>query len=312
MDFAEARSVFCLPRTGSVTDPRSPDVAATPARRLRDAIEPLAMVTVWSDPAREEAGAVGLDFLGGYVGGRASALGDVEGSVAAAAFAVFEPGLVAGLWDQARAACPVAELRAMRERAGTAALRTALGEAAEAGEAEVDAVVETLRIALDPADVIGRPLYAGMSALPWPQDPYGRLWHATTLLREHRGDSHVAACVAAGLDGIEANVLTELWVGFELLEYTATRAWPTAATDIALARLRARGLLDGGDGATTLSAEGHRLRDRIEEATDRAQQPVVDALGADLDRLVDTLGRWSEAVVARGWFPPDPYKRRAG
>ncbi|MEJ2861974.1 SCO6745 family protein [Actinomycetospora flava] len=302
MDFAEARSVFCRPRTGPVADPTA---AATPARRLRDAIEPLAMVTVWSDPAAEESGAAGLDFLGGYVGGRASVLGDAEGSVVAAAFAVFEPGLVGGLWDQAREACPVADLRAMRERAGTAALRTVL---ADVGEAEIDAVVETLRVALDPADVIGRPLYAGMSTLPWPGEAHGRLWHATTLLREHRGDSHVAACVAAGLDGIEANVLTELWVGFELLEYTATRGWSPEAMDVALARLRARGLLDGD----ALTTEGRRLRDRVEEATDLAQQPLVDALGADLDRLVDALGTWSEAVVGHGWFPPDPYKRAAG
>ncbi|MFC5141056.1 hypothetical protein ACFPK1_22665 [Actinomycetospora rhizophila] len=302
MDFDEARSVFCQPRTGTVVDP---PVGSGAARRLRDAVEPLAMVTVWSDPAAEQSGAAGLDFLGGYVGGRASALGDVEGSVVAAAFAVFEPGLVGGLWDQARAACSVTDLRAMRERAGTAALRTVL---ADVGEAEIDTVVEALRVALDPADVIGRPLYAGLSALPWPRDAHGRLWHATTLLREHRGDSHVAACVAAGLDGIEANVLTELWVGFELLEYTSTRGWSPEAMDTALTRLRARGLLDGD----ALSAEGRRLRDRVEAATDRAQQPVVDALGDDVDRLVDALGGWSGAVVARGWFPPDPYKRAAG
>ncbi|GAA4942551.1 hypothetical protein EV188_105230 [Actinomycetospora succinea] len=302
MDFDEARSVFCRPRTAPVVDPRT---EATPARRLRDAVEPLAMVTVWSDAAAKESGDAGLDFLGGYVGGRASVLGDVEGTVVAAAFAVFEPGLVGGLWDQARAACPVADLRGMRERAGTAALRAVL---ADVREAEVDAVVEPLRVALDPVDVMGRPLSAGMSALPWPRDAYGRLWHATTLLREHRGDSHVAACVAAGLDGIESNVLTELWVGFDLLEYTSTRGWSPEAMDAALARLRARGLVDGD----ALSAEGARFRDGVEAATDLAQQPLVDALGDDVDRLVDTLGSWSEAVVARGWFPPDPYKRAAG
>ncbi|MEJ2889139.1 SCO6745 family protein [Actinomycetospora aeridis] len=302
MDFDEARSVFCRPRTGPVAaDPG----ATTPARRLRDAIEPLAMVTVWSDPAADESAAAGLDFLGGYVGGRASALGDVPGTVVAAAFAVFEPGLVGGLWDQARTSCPVADLAAMRERAGAAALRSVLDDVDEAG---IDAVAATLRAALAPADLMGRPLVAGMTARQWPQDVHGRLWHATTLVREHRGDSHVAACVAAGLDGIEANILTELRVGFALLEYTATRGWPQEAMDAAIARLRGRGLLDG----EALSAAGRRARDGIEEATDAAQQPLVDALGADLDGLVDTLGTWSEAVVARGWFPPDPYKRAAG
>jgi Helix-turn-helix family len=78
--------------------------------------------------------------------------------------------------------------------------------------------------------------------------------------------------------------------------------------DAAIARLRDRGLLDGD----SLTDEGHRVRRGIEAATDLAQQPVVDALAEGLDRTVDALGSWSEAVVARGWFPPDPSKRAAG
>ena len=100
--------------------------SATPARRLRDALEPLAMVTVWSEPAADQAAAAGLDFLAGYVGGRASVLGDVPGTVVASTFAVFEPNLAGGLWDQARASCSVAQLQQGRERAGTEALRAAL------------------------------------------------------------------------------------------------------------------------------------------------------------------------------------------
>ena len=169
-------------------------------------------------------------------------------------------------------------------------------------------MVDTLRAGLAAADLMGRPLFAGMGALPWPDRAHGRLWHATSLLREHRGDSHVAACVAAGLDGIEANVLTELWVGFDLLEYTSTRGWSPESMDAAIGRLRTRGLLDG-DG---LSDEGRRVRAGIEDATDLAQQPIVDLIGDALDRTVDALATWSEAVVARGWFPADPYKRAAG
>lgn len=306
MDFAEARATFCTPRTGPVADPAA---SATPARRLRDALEPLAMVTVWSEPAADQAAAAGLDFLAGYVGGRASALGDVPGTLVASTFAVFEPNLAGGLWDQARASCSVAQLQQGRERAGTEALRAALGEV---DEVEVDGVVDTLRAGLAAADLMGRPLFAGMSALAWPDQAHGRLWHATSLLREHRGDSHVAACVAAGLDGIEANVLTELWVGFDLLEYTSTRGWPQEAMDAAIGRLRRRGLLDGPPDHTVLSHEGRRVRAGIEDATDLAQQPIVDLIGDTLDRTVELLATWSEAVVARGWFPADPYKRAAG
>lgn len=285
------------------------DTTASPARRLRDAVEPLAMVTVWSEAASGERDAAGLDFLAGYVGGRGSSLGDVEGAVVAATFGVFEPGFLADLWARARASCSVAQLRDARERAAGTALRAALDGV---DVDEVEAVVGTLRAGLAGADVLGRALFAGQDALPWPVDPHARLWHAASLLREHRGDVHLAACVAAGLDAVEVNVLTELRAGFDLLEYTSTRGWSRAAMDAAVTRLRARGLLDGDGDRTVLSPEGRRVREDVEDATDRGQRGVVEALGSALDPLVATLDAWSDAVVARGWFPDDARKRAAG
>ena len=47
----------------------------------------------------------------------------------------------------------------------------------------------------------GRPLYAGHADLPWPDEPLLELWHAASLLREHRGDGHIAALLHAGLTG---------------------------------------------------------------------------------------------------------------
>ena len=86
-------------------------------------------------------------------------------------------------------------------------------------------------------------MHAGLLALPWPDDPLGRLWHACTILREHRGDSHLAACVAHGLTGLEANLLTELRVGWDPQSYTASRGWSPEAMDAATAVLTARGLV---------------------------------------------------------------------
>ena len=74
-------------------------------------------------------------------------------------------------------------------------------------------------------------------------DPYGRLWRAADLVREHRGDSHVAACVAAGLDPVRTNVLTETWVGYPVGEYSGTRAWPEEVHAAAVARLEADGMI---------------------------------------------------------------------
>lgn len=157
MDFAEARTAFFAPRDDADTR----ILSTAPARRLRDALEPIAMVDLWSDAAGEQIAATGLDFLSYYVGGRAGLLGDVRGRVAAAAFGVFEPGLVSDLWTAARAVHPVSELLAAHERAATDAVRGALADTTS--PAEIDAVVDRLRLAFDEADPPGGPCTPGCS-----------------------------------------------------------------------------------------------------------------------------------------------------
>jgi hypothetical protein len=221
----------------------------------------------------------------------------------AAAFGVFEPGAVAGLLAAGRSACSLEQLRRARLEGAVAALRATIGDPPRAAE-----LVATIRRALPAARPLGRAMFAGLCSLPWPEDRLGQLWKACAMLREYRGDGHLAACVAAGLDGLEANILTELWVGWTLSEYSATRARPASEIEAAAARLRARGLLDG----ERLSESGRAFRDELERQTDATVQTVIDALGEDLDELIDQAERWSEAIVARGWFPPDPYKRASG
>lgn len=299
MDYAEARAAFFGTREGEVR----PLGWSSPARRLRDAIEPLAMVSVWAEPVYDEYAALGLDFLQGYVYGRACPLGDASPSVVAAAFGVFEPGLVEGLFASARATASVEDVRTARERGSVAALRTVLGSPEELAD-----VVGVLRRACDAADPTGRALHAGLAGMDWPEDPLGQLWHACVVLREHRGDGHLAALVAAGLDGVRANELTELWVGWDPLSYTGSRAWAPEVMDAGTADLEARGWVRDG----ALTEEGLRVRRGLEEATDLTVRAAVDALGADLERVLPLLEQWSEQVVQHGWFPPDPYKRAAG
>ena len=299
MDYAEARAAFFGDREGEV---RTLDWSS-PGRRLRDAIEPLATICFWSEPVYAEYAALGLDFLQGYVYGRGCVLGDVEPSVAAAAFGVFEPGLVADLFRSGRQTCGVAEVRGAKERGAVTALRECLGDPDDLAD-----VVAVLRRATDAADPTGRALHAGLTGLPWPEDLLGQLWHACSILREHRGDGHLAALVAAGLDGVQANQLTELWIGWDPLSYTGSRAWSPEAMSAGTGSLEQRGwVVDGG-----LTDAGRRVREELEEATDRASLAVVEALGDDLDRVVGRLDTWAQQVVQHGWFPPDPYKRAAG
>jgi hypothetical protein len=302
MDYTEAREAFFQPRSAGAA-PAGTSAWQSPARRLRDAIEPIATVCYWSAPSYEAYAACGLDFLQGYVWSRGSVLGEPDGLVVAAAFGVFEPGLIAQLYDAARASCGLADIRAAREAGVIGALRAALGTADRAAE-----VAGLLRGAAGSAGLAGRPLFAGVSGLPWPDDPLAALWQACAMLRELRGDSHLAACAAAGLSGLEANLLTELQVGWPPQSYTATRGWPPEAMDLATASLRDRGLL--ADAA--LTGAGASLRADIEARTDRQLEPVIGALGPALEELLPQLAGWSEQIIERGWFPPDPYKRASG
>jgi hypothetical protein len=299
MDYHQVHEAFFAPRSGA-----TPETGYdSPARRLRDAVEPIAAVSFWARPVYDAYEALGLDFLTGYVWSRSSVLGEAEPSVVAATFGVFEPGAVAALLTAGRSACSLADVRAARERGSSEALRTVVSDAEGLPE-----TVGALREAASCADIAGRPLYAGALGQPWPQDVHGQLWHAATLVRECRGDSHLGACVAAGLSGLEANVLTEAWVGYEPLAYTGTRAWSPEAMAAAQDRLRSRGLLDG----ERLSEAGRALRTDVERATDAAMAPVVEALGDRLDEVARQCDGWGEALVEQGWFPPDVYKRAAG
>ncbi len=220
----------------------------------------------------------------------------------ASAFGVFEPGLIASLYDAGRQACSLADVRAAKQSGAVAALRHVLGDL------DVEPVVAVLHRAAAAASLTGRALHSGWTALPWPADPLGRLWHACSVLREHRGDGHLAAYVASGLTGLEATLVTEAQVGWEPLSYTGSRGWSAEAMQQAAAGLAERGLL--ADGA--LTPAGRTLRDEVERITDRLVAPAVRAAGPELGDAVARLNEWSQLIIEAGWFPPDPYKRVSG
>ena len=301
MDYAQARTVFLTPPPEPRPPSRLPD---TPARRLRDAAEPIATISFWGPPVNDRLAALGLNFLTGYVWARAAPMGEPSAPVVVAAFGVFEPGLIASLYEEARGTATRDAVLAARERGSVESLQELLPDA------DVGDAVELLRRATDlaAADLAGRSLFAGLVSLPWPAEPLGQLWHAASLLREYRGDVHTAACVAAGLSGLQMNLVTEYWVGWEPTSYAGTRGWSPEAMAAADAELVARGLVAGG----ALTPEGRRLRDGIERQTEAALAPLLDAIGPELPELTRQLDEWSAAIVAAGAAPPDPYKRISG
>ena len=308
MDFRTMRGLFFAPPDA----PRPPPpAAASPsrARALRDAIEPLACLSIWSPEAALDYAALGLeDYFAAYVWQRVAPLGTPPEPLAVAALGVFDGDLIGPQYTLGTAAVDRDALVAVRLAAPGRTLRRVLGDDLPDLDRDAAAAVVALRRGIDAADRTARPLFAGLLAEPWPDDPAAALVHACHVLREHRGDSHLAVCAVDGLDAVQMNVLTELWCGYPLGSYTASRGWAPDRIDAAADALRARGLLARGE----LSAEGLRHRAVLEERTDAMQRAVVAAIGTDLYPLTRLLGSWSDALVAAGAAPPDPAKRLAG
>jgi hypothetical protein len=301
VDYTDAVAAFFVPREEGTALPAAV-AEGSPARRLRDACEPVAMHAVWSRQTNERLAQLGLDFLTSYVGGRGASLGEPAGAVVAAAFAWFEPSLVITLWEAARSAVAHDRLVQARDESTVASLREIL-----AGE-DPGEVASLLADAAEAADGMGRPLFSGRRADGRPADAVHRLWWACDLVREHRGDSHVAASAAAGLNAVEMNILTELWIGMPMLSYTATRGWPPDAMQRAVARLESRGWIDD-DGLTD---EGRARRLGIEQRTDDQEQPIAAALGDRFEEICGRLNHWGQLCIEAGAFPPDILKRAAG
>ena len=299
MTYDDIATIFLAPLVDTID---APDVTATPARRLRDALEPIATQGWWSPQAGARLDALGIDFLPGYVWGRAAALGSPTAAVVAATFGVFEPGLIAAVYEAGSALVSRDDILAARGDGGTASV------AAIADPEDCASIADPLLAALAGLDGLGRPLFSALRSLPMPTSPAGRLWRAAELVREHRGDGHLAALVAAGLTAVEANVLTERWLGFALGEYSATRGFGPPQLQSAVANLQMRGWMDGDD----LTDAGREARVRIEEATDAGQEALIEACRADLDGIITRAGDISTRLVAARAFPADPRKRAGG
>jgi hypothetical protein len=271
------------------------------ARELWRLLEPIHAVVYFSpEPlaALREAGYRG--FWMGYFANRAAPLGPVGPEVVQALFYNFGWERVARALPAAWDFAPPAAALAARADGSVAALRRALGDLAEAPA--VARAAETAMKAAVAAPLEGRALYAANHALPVPEEPLAQLWHAATLLREHRGDGHVATLVAAGIAGRQSHVFHAVATGTPSEVYTLARDFTEEEWDRELSGLRERGLVD----ADSLSEQGRQLFAQIEATTDRLAAPAYDVLSAD-DRaeLLELLRPLAAAVVRTGDIPLD-------
>ncbi len=274
------------------------------ARRLWTVAEPVHAVSYFAPESRAAYEAAGLTgFWRGYFAGRAAPLGAVGAGPVVATFYNFAPEFVRravpGVWDRLS---PERALDARLDGA-VAGLRALAGPAL--AEPLIVEAVDLVRRTFDPLDAPGRALFAANLELDWPDEPVAALWHASTLLREHRGDGHVAALVDAELDGIEAHVV-RLAVAGEDAEWVGPfRGWTQDEWSGAVARLAGRGLLDEEGIATEA---GRALVEQVERATDRlAARPLARLGDAAASRLVELLEPIARAITTSGALPfPNP------
>ena len=254
-------------------------------RRMFELVEPIATIT-FSEVPNEAFLALGMrNYWDGYFAGRAAPLGLAPAEVVHAVFYNFVDGEVARhipwVWGKTT---PV-EAIAVRERSSATALRQKIGELADS-PALVQVADLATRAALS-APTEGRALYAGLRALEVPQEPVARLWHAATLLREHRGDGHNAALLTHGVGGIEAHVLLALSLGMRPEEFGRIHHLPKPQLAAVVDGLRSRGLANPTGGYTNA---GRETRERIEALTDKLAAPPYDVLSAaELDELIAGL-----------------------
>lgn len=270
------------------------------ARRLWTLYEPVHTVTYFAPEvtaAWEAAGVRG--FWRGYFAGRAAPLGQVPPEVVTATFFGFAPDMVARAIPSVWSLISPAEALAVRSAGAAAALDAVLGPV-EPAEEEASAL---LGAAASAVDCSGRALAAANVGAEQPTGVRAELWHAATVLREHRGDGHVAAVVAADLTGLEANVLAVAAGPLTAERFQQVRGWTPEAWSAARTALVERGLVDD-TGATTPA--GRDLRAEIEAATDRASLRPWSRLGADATARLDTLLAPIVARVLATDLIPDP------
>ena len=268
------------------------------ARHLFHLVEPVALVTYMADEPTEAVMALGLPTMwDAYFAGRAAPLGrEVPAPVVHALFYNFADGEVARhiprVWDLVT---PEAASTA-RQQGSVAALRRILGDVT--GAADIARAADLVVKAGSSARTEGRALYAAVRTLPVPTEPVARLWHGANLLREHRGDGHVAALLTEGIGGTEAHVLHALSEGMPAEKFGRLAHLPKAQLAAVVDGMRARGLI-GTDG--WLTAAGQQTKERVESLTDELAAPAYDVLEPDeLDQLVEDLEPLAAVLVAAG------------
>lgn len=300
--------------------PRPP---ASPPRALTRLAEPIHAVSYYTAEAADFSDCGYKGWWHAYFGYRPAPMGAVNAATVVATFYNFAPRMVAravpGVWDILSPADAIDMRRERVARSLTRIFGAPAGSDARPWEEPAARAVALLRPALHATGGAGRPLFAAYADLPWPREPLLALWHACTLLRELRGDSHNIALAAAEIDGVSAHVLMTARGYGNRATIQAIRGWNDDEWDTAVETLQERGWLDtgtadgGGAGGVGLTAAGRAGRSAIEAHTDALSSELTRRLGADLADVLDLLRPVSDHLTGTGevsaTWPPKHVQR---
>jgi Helix-turn-helix family len=266
------------------------------ARRMFELVEPIGALPYSADDPNETMFALGFtNYWDTYFAGRAAPLGSsVPAEVVHALFYNFAPGEVARHIPKVWSTTTPEAAIAARQQGCVNALRRILGDLLETRD--FARAVELLTKAATSAPLDGRPMYAALRALPLPEQPVARLFHAASLLREHRGDGHIAALMAEGIGGLEAHVLLSIDMGIPGTAFGRIHHLPSAQLADLIDGLKARGLIED---QATFTPAGRQAKDRVEELTDEMALAPYEILEPDeLDELIADLAPLAEKLLA--------------
>lgn len=273
------------------------------ARRCAQAVNALHSIPYFTTDLPAEIERFGVtDHSSVYLAGRASPLGTVDPAVVTAIFNSFAPGLIAeripALWNLIS---PRRAIQARQDAVGTALERLLGAEIVQSGE-----LAEAAKLATAAASACsspGRPLYSANSALDLPDRPHVALWHAATMLREYRGDGHIAVLGHFELTGVDSLVIDCASThGMAKEIVMPMRGWTETEWSQGRDRLADRGLVDAEG---RLTARGVAVRDEVEAETGRLDRQPYEALGqTGVERLARYVHRLVGIAAEAGVFPP--------
>jgi hypothetical protein len=246
-----------------------------------------------------------------YFAYRAAPMGTVPAEVVIATFYNFAPRMIQRAVPEVWRVMSPAAAMALRDHCVDQALRRLLADRLD--DAALAEAAQLARESIDGCAPGARVLYAAHTALLWPQEPHRVLWHASTLLREHRGDSHNLVLATADVDGVQAHILMAARGHGTKATILPLRGWTPEEWDDGVARLVERGWLHPNG---TFTEQGARNRREIEAQTDRLAHEPFRRLGPErtqrfLDLMQPYVAQLYRGGIATQWPPPHLMQRDA-